>query len=307
MVQTDQSHLADSPQKRFLLGVGCQKGGTTWLHNYLNSHPACDLGAMKEYHVFDTISIHADSAFSARTAQTISRLSGMPRKALDRGSRRDLDRALLRKSFIDEPSSYFDYFKNLAAKENVALVGDITPSYSGLSHSTLSEIREQLESVGFKVRVVFLMRDPVERCFSAVRMNLRRRAETGRRVRTGEIELLKKKYSEADYEIRTRYETTIRNLDLAFSTDQVYYGFFERMFAEDEIKRLTSFLGINYLTPNLGERINYSPQKEAIPSEVVTEVRNHYAETYRFCMSRFGEPLIRSIWPNANGLPPAAN
>ena len=37
----------------FVLGVGAQKAGTTWLHEYLASLPEVDLGFMKEYHVFD--------------------------------------------------------------------------------------------------------------------------------------------------------------------------------------------------------------------------------------------------------------
>ena len=31
----------------FLLGVGCQKGGTSWVYEYLESHPAADLGPKK--------------------------------------------------------------------------------------------------------------------------------------------------------------------------------------------------------------------------------------------------------------------
>ena len=44
-------------KKVFLLGVGCQKGGTTWLHGQLAKHPEVDLGFTKEYHIFDALHI----------------------------------------------------------------------------------------------------------------------------------------------------------------------------------------------------------------------------------------------------------
>ena len=40
-------------EKVFILGVGCQKGGTTWLHKQLDKHPNVNMGFTKEYHVFD--------------------------------------------------------------------------------------------------------------------------------------------------------------------------------------------------------------------------------------------------------------
>ena len=40
-------------QKDFILGVGCQKGATTWLRSQLNNHEASNFGFAKEYHVFD--------------------------------------------------------------------------------------------------------------------------------------------------------------------------------------------------------------------------------------------------------------
>ena len=43
----------------FLLGVGCQKGGTAWMHRYLEASPQCDPGFRKEYHVWDALDLPA--------------------------------------------------------------------------------------------------------------------------------------------------------------------------------------------------------------------------------------------------------
>lgn len=47
-------------QKDFILGVGCQKGGTSWLRNQLNNHETCDFGFLKEYHVFDYLYLYPE-------------------------------------------------------------------------------------------------------------------------------------------------------------------------------------------------------------------------------------------------------
>ena len=38
-----------SKNRTFLLGVGAQKAGTTWLHSYAASSPNTNMGDMKEY------------------------------------------------------------------------------------------------------------------------------------------------------------------------------------------------------------------------------------------------------------------
>ena len=46
----------------FLLGVGCQKGGTAWMHRYLEASPQCDPGFRKEYHVWDALDLPVGAA-----------------------------------------------------------------------------------------------------------------------------------------------------------------------------------------------------------------------------------------------------
>ena len=43
----------------FLLGIGAQKAGTTWLHAQLNRRRDADFGFLKEYHVHDALTLPA--------------------------------------------------------------------------------------------------------------------------------------------------------------------------------------------------------------------------------------------------------
>ena len=41
--------------KTFVLGLGAQKSGSTWLHSYLNHFSFSDFGPVKEYHIWDGV------------------------------------------------------------------------------------------------------------------------------------------------------------------------------------------------------------------------------------------------------------
>jgi hypothetical protein len=58
------------------------------------------------------------------------------------------------------------------------VTGDITPDYAGLNRNILEAIREKFSREGVNVKALILMRDPVERCFSAVRMYMGRPYES---------------------------------------------------------------------------------------------------------------------------------
>ena len=40
--------------KKFFLGVGAMKCGTTWLHKYLELFPNFDFNGIKQYHIWDS-------------------------------------------------------------------------------------------------------------------------------------------------------------------------------------------------------------------------------------------------------------
>lgn len=151
----------------FLLGVGAQKAGTSWLHQQLHSRPDADFGVLKEYHVHD-----------ARTVPELARFRRL-NVAIGRPGSWIQPRSWLRQWFIRKPQRYVDYFTWLLQRPRlrsgpVRLTGDITPSYALLSAATLGEIRDAFTQRGIPVRPVFLMRDPIERLISSQRMKLRK-------------------------------------------------------------------------------------------------------------------------------------
>lgn len=292
--------------KTFLLGVGCQKGGTTWLHDYLAKHPQCDMGFQKEYHIFDGLDLPDVKPFRRNTRRMIARIRadygikpGAQAAELPAEIKTSYDNALMRSSFYQDLNAYADYFQALAAPDHIRLVGDITPSYSGLSRERFAAIKTLLESRGFHVVVVFLMRDPVDRVYSSVRMELRNRAAQKKKITETPVETLLKRYGNANNQMRTRYDLTMAALDQVYAPEQIFYGFYETLFSQVELTRLTDFLGIDLQPAAFDQRVNASPLDQDMTPAAIQELRAFYEVTYRDCMNRFGGDFIRSIWPYA--------
>jgi hypothetical protein len=115
-------------------------------------------------------------------------------------------------------------------------------------------------------------------------------------------ELVAQRYAEPSYADRTRYETTVRNLDEAFG-DRTFLAFYEALFdpatAASEIVRLSSFLGIEPREPDLGAQFNVSPRSAELPEATARTVAQHFRPTYEFVASRFPDRDLPRIWPSA--------
>lgn len=289
--------------RTFLLGVGAQKAGTTWLHRYLRGLPDCQMGPVKEYAVFDAL--FRPDLFQKRRINRLRRLQALTEErlaALEAGRRPPRAEPFL--ATLDplamdlEPERYVPHFDRLwAARPGVRLVGDITPEYGALEAGHFARIRELLEAGGYRVKVVFLMRDPLERCFSALRMADREAAARGQPPARAAHQRFARGARSEWCEIRTRYDRTIPALEAAFPPEDIFYGFFETFFAPEPLRELTRFLGIGYRPPE-PRRINATPQGARPDPEALDLVARHYAPTYAFCRARFGAEAIDAIWPN---------
>lgn len=274
-----------SSGKTFLLGVGAQKAGTTWLHSYLAGHPNADLGFAKEYHVFDVLHVeHCRIFHDWRRREISSPKSWFTRQGWQ-------IRRLIR--FQERPETYFRYFAQRAAREGVLLTGDITPAYAALPAPVFREIRAGILRAGLRPRVVFILRDPVERCISGTRMHLRE--EGGGHTAEDETRTLMQRFATTPYEARTRYDLTIRALEAAFAPEELRVVFYEELFTRAVIGELCTFLGLPFREPDFAEMHNVSRTEHEIGVEARRAVFDHYAEVYAFVRERFGA-RVDALW-----------
>lgn len=257
----------------FILGVGAQKAGTSWLHKQLNESEFVDMGKLKEYHVWD--SLHAE--FDGR---------GKP-KFFKKIKQKDFIESLMYKE-----GKYEKYFLSLI-KNDVKITGDITPTYSLLSAEVYKEIRNRILTKGFKIKVIFLMREPVERAWSAWRMKNDGFMKEGKILSDREYNHRFKRFCKGNAFSRTQYNKTIKNLRNSFDNDELFINFYENLFEKRTIKQLSDFLEIDLSYANVNEYVNKSSTKE-LSSELRDECKKIFQNVYSFCEKEY--PITKKIW-----------
>ena len=265
----------------FVLGLGFQKCGTSWLYRYLQHSEKFDGGKLKEYHIWDAIDIPILS-------YNIVKRPGLVRNILDKSN-------YLRYRMQTDNESYFDYFESIFS-DTVTITADITPSYSGLQKTRLRSIYSGFKKRDIDCKAIVLMRDPVDRIKSAVRYNLdRENYDEG--IKIGETDFfgaLEQYYKSEHCTIRTRYDRTIELVRGVFDEEDIYIGIYEEMFDSDKIDNLSKFFGIQTKYDFAAVRVNKTKSATTVNHEIEQNIRNFYSEVYEYCNEEF--PSTRNLW-----------
>ena len=285
--------MKDVNQKRrtFLLGVGAQKAGTSWLHQQLQNRQEVDFGFLKEYHIHDAMHISRFECFRTRRSQWKNPSNWVR------------IRTLRRQRFFSKPERYYDYFQWILNRprfnKRVLVTGDITPSYSALSSDVLSTINQEFSQRGIFVCPVFIMRDPIERIISSQRMKLRKQ---NIRSDKEEIEALRElaKKRPARVDIRSNYSQTLESLDRAFGLENCYIGIYETLFQKDSYEKLCLALNIPYQEPQWNKRVNVSATNTVIPNDILRELGNWQKPAYRAAEQTLNSVNLKELWPTAS-------
>ena len=118
--------------------------------------------------------------------------------------------------------------------KKLSTTGDITPSYAGLPIEAFKYIKNKLEQKQFKVKVIFIMRDPVERLRSHARMLIPRDNYLNLDFKNKSLIqsnffknlediYVRYVYNNPPFVFRTRYENTINNLEKVFEKEDIFY------------------------------------------------------------------------------------
>lgn len=270
-------------EKRFVLGIGAQKAATTWLYHYMRKQDAIDMGGMKEY-----------GGLIRRYDGTVDAIRKLRRVR----SRDDLLRWRMRGSL----PFYIDYFTKKVSAPGIHTTGDITPQYSLLDESVLRSVQKGFASRGIRVRPIFVMRDPVERCWSAFRMNLETADGDTIRFRNRSMSFLEY-CMETNFQGLTTYHKTLERCESIFPQEDMFIGFYETLFSEAEIERLSAWLGVPASHSQTSRKRNASVSIREIPPKDRASVAAHFRDVYEAIGEKY--PEIRSIWDGFRSLPAA--
>ncbi|MEQ9260139.1 MAG: sulfotransferase [Roseovarius sp.] len=210
-------------KKPFLLCVGAQKSGTTWLSSILDKETRVWVPALKEMHYFDRYSTiqavreRGDGRYHERFRNLVADLEKMRRITRKRHI------GLLDRCLIDSDEDYADFYRRYAAKAPAA--ADLTPEYALLPCEGLERIRAVLPNVF----VLFLMRDPVDRLWSAAKHRVRF-VPKYKHILT-DLSAMRRFSSEPVVSEMCNYHGTLSRLNTVFP--KVRTAFFEEMLASD--------------------------------------------------------------------------
>lgn len=279
--------------KTILFGIGAQKAGTTWLYEFVSNHPECHL-PVKEIHYYDAVTLkdEADAVFNKRLSglrKLIDRtmgLTGPERTRMLAQMERLFERLSMMTNATTDDSKYLNFL--LKGSEGKNVIGDITPAYCMLSRD---EFR-RMSVLSPNARFIFVMRDPIDRLWSGVRMRANKVNDdqgTFEKHCTSMLEVSWKGESGKGPE-RSDYVWTLNELAASVPSEQILTLFFEDMFSAGSVDKLCKFIGIKTIPVNTTDEV-YQGRKMAFPVSHLAKTYQSLAGQYDAMADRFGDVL----------------
>ena len=262
----------------FILCLGHQRCGTTWLHKHFVQSYHFAAGVLKEYHIWDALDLDLLNEH---------KLASLPDDETDPNH--------IRYQMQNDPNFYFDYFASLLSKEK-NITADITPSYSSLSVDRIRDIRKNFASRNIKVKAVIILRDPLDRIKSATSFNLNRNNyREGIPSSVDSFEKALNCYYQSEHcEKRTNYHWSVENARKALGAKNVYVAIYESMFKNEKIDELSQFCGVYPFKAKKGRKVNQTKREQIETPEIDARIIERFQSTYDYCFKIF--PETKNLW-----------
>ncbi|HEU0223392.1 MAG TPA: sulfotransferase [Paracoccaceae bacterium] len=273
--------------------IGAQKAGTTWLYDTLAAHPECHLPTMKEVHYFDALETSGEDLFIGREVARVARLAGGLPAQRGRKLARMTERLRRHLDYLDifggadgDHSRYLAWITRGRGASRV--VADITPAYALVTRNSYAA----MAGAAPDTRFLFILRDPAERVWSALRNSAIRGNPTDERFRRRCLERLEAFLADSQWRRHrvSDYGATIRELEAAVPVDCILYLFYEELFTAPAMERLAAFLGIGPIAADFAARSNPGRSLPLEP-EAAARLREKLAPIYAAVEERFGDRL----------------
>ncbi len=305
--------------KTVFIGIGAQKAGTTWLNEALANYNDIALPHIKELHYFDvkwlprklntykirkiwtdelkTISKNIADTVQNGMVNTIKnskpeeKMSGifsndfLIKYELSKRCSRVVNLAHVLS--IKNDNDYLKYLVNIS--QNKKVVGEITPAYSMLSIEGFSNIKSLLPSV----KIIFLMRDPIDRFISQAKFLNKLRKTKGK----DELDIQKKYLSmlkDETYMMRSDYHGILDRLEKVFEDQNILTLFYEDLLGDKCVSKMhlvEEFLNL----PNKSDEeilswksVKYNATSdEKMPDEARAIIGKKFKKTYEYIFKKF--------------------
>jgi hypothetical protein len=286
------------PPGPHFLGIGAQKAGTTWLWTQLKRHPQVWMPPRKELHYFSR-HVMAPGGGILAEPNIFRRLTGKARANVlwRRLVSNDLRRSIRERNwdefrwlirfFFKTPTD--QWYESLFSNRGDLLTGEITPSYSMLTNEEVAHIAQRWP----ELRIILMLRDPIERAWSQVRFDWTR----GAREKMDDIEDMKAFIDSPLATLRSDYVRMLDNWGRHFRAEQIFIGYYEDIQQQPAalLERVHQFLGVEpqpLQEEMLAQRVNQSREAE-MPGEIRTYLIQKYGAQLAELSKRLGGPAVK--------------
>jgi hypothetical protein len=265
------------------IGIGAQKAATTWLWAMLNQHPEVRFSPLKEVHYFDVLYLG-----SRRRAHFKVTRRAVKRQLLKLKGARDAQ-SVAKKNWLrrikDKAFAFTDdWYRHLFAGQGNAVTGDITPLYCALPDAGV----EHVKRLAPNARLIYMVRDPVERGASAVRYATRTGRSPHDIVRTKR------------FFVRGDYRTNITRWEKHFDSTQILYipfGDVKRRPME-VLRAVEKHIGVSAFDgyKDVSVAVNITRGADApLPADVQAKLVEMFGEQRAYLEERFGKDFVSRV------------
>jgi hypothetical protein len=276
--------------------IGAQKAGTTWLDRNLRRHPRLWLPPVKELQYFSELYLPATRKWTTRhRVETATRILT---RYIGKTPADEWDDAHISR-LCDIASGFVSdewYGRIFAGAADGKICGEITPDYSTIPEDGIRHIARLSPSV----KIIFLMRDPIERSWSHIRMMAKARRITD----VGELEAMARSLEQFR---RADYTSLIRNWTSIIPRERFHTAFADDIAEAPHqvLEALCGFLGIRYQARffRRAEMPVHVGEAQPMPPSVESILKERLWPAYEGIAAQFPEKgavwLGRHFGPNA--------
>ncbi len=281
--------------ENYFVCIGAQKSGTTWLARMLSAHPDIFVTPVKEIHYFDHVAGITEHLNGHKRRSRYRKYHQRMWTQWSRFSEHRNQWAWYR-DYMSRPIDDAWYERLFRHRGAATFAGEVTPEYAILGRKGL----EHIQLLAPDARVLFIMRNPVERMWSQVLHQCRSRGLDANRLSSDAIIAM---LSEPRFGELGDYAATLDDMAAVFNPGQTLPLFYEEMHADRlaSLKQVCTFIGTTFdpgTFGELGRRFNRS-QEAALPEAVRAHMRQLYRPQAEAVRQRLGH--IPAAWDKEFG------
>jgi hypothetical protein len=255
LVRTRSAAVDLSAFPDFLI-AGPQRTGTTWIFRNLIAHPHLFLPGTKEIYYFSTL--------------------GKPDHAKYQFDFLEDYLAIFDESLKERIKKSYDALRRCGVVYHPKWVGEATATYATLKEEAIADIA----SLNPQIKIVLMLRDPVERTWSHAKKEIIRRLEPGQRASEDDFIRF---FQQAGQVRRSAMLEVVSKWRSHLPFDQIYLGDYAflssdpRGFLDDLCRFLAAPLPRRFDSPHLRATINPTT-KEPLPPTLLAWLNEHLSD-----------------------------